>query len=76
MTFVHDLPPLVLWYSPLPGPPPTKPHAVRCRSYIAAQRLFGLVGSITSSVPPVLSVTNSVLVQFFPPSVVMKMPRS
>ena len=76
VTFVQDLPPFVLWYKPLPGPPPAKPHAVRCRSYIAAHRLFGLVGSIASSVAPVSSVTKSVFVQFLPPSVVMKTPRS
>src|ERR1051326_6746113 len=61
---------------PLPGPPPLKPHAVRCRWYIAAQRFCGLLGSITISVALVFSSTYSVFVHVLPPSVVMNTPRS
>src|SRR5262245_54237246 len=76
LTFFQVRPPSVLLYIALPGPPPLNPHAVRWRWYIAAQRLFALLGSITSSVAPVFSSTYNVLFHVLPPSVVMNTPRS
>src|SRR5258706_1140563 len=61
---------------PLPGPPPLKPHALRWRWYIAAYSVSGVRGSITRSVAPVLSSTNSDFVHVAPPSVVLNTPRS
>src|SRR6266542_4930827 len=76
VSFVHDLPPSLVFHNPLPGPPPLNPHGVRRRWYDAAMRTLGFDGSITMSVNPVFSSTNFVFVHVFPPSVVLKTPRS
>src|SRR5262245_19930890 len=74
--FVHLLPPSVLCHRPLPGPPPTNPHADRWRSYIETHRFSGLLGSMMRSVAPVSRLPNRTFVQFLPPSVVLNTPRS
>src|SRR5262245_32203374 len=50
LTRVHVSPPFSERHMPLPGPPPAKPHDVRRRWYVAANRVFGFDGSITRSV--------------------------
>src|SRR5512146_574483 len=72
----HVLPASVDLYNPLPGPPLLRLQGVRYASHIAANSVLGLVGSKTTSMPPVLSLTNSTRCQVAPPSVVRKMPRS
>ena len=76
VSFVHFLPPSVVFHSPLPGPPPLKPHGTRRRWYEAAKRMFGFDGSITTSVKPVSLSMKFVFVQVFPPSIVLNRPRS
>src|SRR5689334_11169894 len=76
VTCVHPCPPSLSFRKARPAPPPLNPHGVRRRSYDAAISTFGLLGSITTSVKPVFSSMNLVLVQVFPPSVVLYRPRS
>src|SRR5688572_12327097 len=73
---VHRSPPSSERQMPLPGPPPTKQHAVRRRWYVAANSVFGFDGSIAISVAPVFSSTYSTLFQLWPPFVLLKTPRS
>src|SRR5579875_405627 len=61
------LPPSVL--------PLTCVHGLRCSVHIPAYSTFGLEGSISMSLAPVVSLTYSTLFQFLPPSVVMNTPR-
>src|SRR5688500_1492880 len=61
---------------PLPGPPPTKPHDARRRSYVAAHSVLGFDGSTIRAVAPTPGLRYSVFVHDLPPSGVMNTPRS
>src|SRR5579875_469219 len=50
-------------------------HGLRCSVHIPAYSTFGLDGSISMSLAPVVSLTYSTFFQFVPPSVVMNTPR-
>ena len=55
---------------PLPAPPLVRPHVLISTCQKPAKRMRGLFGSITRSLAPVESFTNSTRSQFLPPSVV------
>src|ERR1041385_1467053 len=69
-------PPSVDLNNPDPGPPLDIDHSLRNASQSAAYITSGLVRSIEMSTPPVLSSRYKTLRQVFPPSVVLKIPRS
>jgi hypothetical protein len=50
-SFSHVAPASCDRYSPLPGPPPTKPHALRRRWYAAAKSVRPSASSATSTTP-------------------------
>src|ERR1017187_3912994 len=61
---------------PLPGPPLDIFHSLRYASQSAAYITFGLVWSISTSMPPDSGPLYRTLRQLLPPSVDLKMPRS
>ena len=69
-------PPSRLVQSPLSGPPLSRPQVQICICQVAAKRMRGLVGSITTSIAPEFSPEKSTRSQFSPPSTVRKSPRS
>src|SRR3990172_7131159 len=73
---VQRLPPSVVRHSAEPGPPLLSEYAVRTRSHDVAIRMSGLVGCIVRSTKPARSLTKLTLRQVWPPSVVLKRPRS
>ena len=61
---------------PEPSPPELKNQGSLLCSHNATINLFGFVGSITISPTPVLLFENKTLLHVFPPSTVLKTPRS
>src|SRR5262245_16952707 len=76
LSLIHVAPPSRVRKIALPVPPPLKPHAARCRWYIAAYTVSGSRGSIARSVAPVFASTKSTFFHVWPPSTVLKTPRS
>src|SRR5687768_12203209 len=68
---VHVTPASVLFQIPLPGPPLVRPHVFTSICHVAAKRVLGSVGCMTTSIPPVLSLTNRTRCQVRPPSAVL-----
>ena len=62
--------------NPEPLPPEVKVQGLRRCSHMAAINLLGFVGSTTKSAAPVLALINRIFCHVFPPSVVLKTPRS
>src|SRR5579871_1506761 len=75
-SLVHVAPASVLFHNPLPGPPPLYPHQVRRRCSEEAYTIFGLLGSMATSLKPVSGSMYLASFQVFPPSVVLYRPRS
>src|SRR5215469_7132591 len=74
--FFQFLPPSMVRYRPLPGPPLLKSHGVRRCCHMLASRRLGLEGSITRSLQPEVSLVYRIFVHVSPPSVVLKTPLS
>src|SRR4029078_8547138 len=76
---LNVLPPSVVLKMPPLAPPLSRFHAVRFRSQNPTYSVFGLLGSIRASMAPVqpsLGRLFDSFVQVFPPSMVLKNPRS
>src|SRR3974390_3155937 len=67
---VQVVPPSVDFQIPLPAPPLLRPQVCTSTCQNPANRIRGLLGSITRSEAPVLSLTNSTRSHVVPPSVV------
>src|SRR6185312_13254436 len=74
-TLFQVRPPSVDLKMPPSGLPLTCVHGLRCSVHMPASSTFGLDGSISMSLAPVVSLTYSTFFQFLPPSVVMNTPR-
>src|SRR6056297_619240 len=72
----HVLPPSILLWIPLSGPPPIYAATVLWRCQVAAYKTSGSLGSITISVTPVHSSSPRILFHDSPPSVVLYNPLS
>src|SRR4051812_47194218 len=68
---VHVSPPSTDLNSPLPGPPLDIPHSTRYASHSAAYITFGSVGSMATSMAPVLSSRYRTRFHDLPPSVLL-----
>ncbi len=64
----HLLPPSVVRYIPLSGPPELIVQGLRSVVHIAAIRMFGFFGSIVRSTAPVRSLRKWTFCQVLPPS--------
>src|SRR5690348_2411809 len=74
-TLFQVRPPSVDFQMPPSVLPLTSVHGLRCMVHMPASSTFGLDGSISMSLAPVISLTYSTFFQFLPPSVVMNTPR-
>src|SRR5208283_5730816 len=70
------VPPSLERYKPLPGPPLSRLHGVRRACHSAANRMFELLGSNTTSIPPLFASLYRTFSHVLPPSRVRKIPRS
>ena len=75
-TSVQVVPPSADFHSAEPGPPLLSEYGVRSRSQLAANRTFGSLTLIATSINPALSLTDFTSCQLLPPSVVRYRPRS
>src|SRR5439155_26277807 len=73
---VHVSPPSVDLNRPLPGPPLDIEYSTRYASHSAAYMVLGSRRSMATSTAPVLLSRNSTFRQVWPPSVLLKSPRS
>ena len=73
---VQFSPPSTDFHIPLSGPPVFGPQALRSNSHMVANNSSGFEGFITKSITPALSLLNKTFFQVFPPSTVLKTPRS
>src|SRR6266581_5672303 len=83
LSSVQDAPPSLLLNRPLPlgasgpSPPERNVHPLRRKSHIPAKIVFGFSGSMEIMEHPVDALAPfRTFVQVFPPSVVLKTPRS
>src|SRR3954449_2127514 len=72
----HLPPPSCVTNTPLPGPPLNIPQLCMTTSHVPAISVLGSAGSIVRPEQPLFGSTNKDLAHVFPPSVVLKTPRS